>query len=236
MTIEDNTTPAHQYIKIGAGQPRSLSKHLLAILEQEKANLARELHDELGSNLTMMRINLVTALEKFGQKDPELANHLQETLQLLKKTLDIKRRIIENLHPSMLEDFGLAISVRSYCEEMAACSGLKIETKIDGDFSQIDPECAITLYRIIQESLINIVKYAQATRVLISLKKSEDEVDLSISDDGVGISPEALKKPKTHGIFGMRERASLSGGSFDIGPGKEMVGTCIKVVMPCKQS
>jgi signal transduction histidine kinase len=220
----------------GTEQPRALSQHLLTILEQEKANLARELHDELGSNLTIMRINLTTALEKFGHEDPGLANHLQETLQLLKKTVDIKRRIIENLHPSMLEDFGLAISIRSYCEEMAACSGLQIDTMIEGDFTQLDTECAITFYRIIQESLTNIVKYAHATHVSISLKQSQNEVNLCISDNGVGISQEALKKPKTQGIFGMRERAVLNGGSFDISTNKDGTGTCIKVTMPCTSS
>jgi signal transduction histidine kinase len=237
MTIDNHSADAQQDVTLQmAEQPRVLSKLLLTILEQEKAKLARELHDELGSNLMIMRINLMTALEKFGQKDPDLANHLQETLQLLKQTLDIKRRIIENLHPCMLEDFGLAISIRSYCEQIASCSGLKIDTHIEGDFSQLDPGCAIALYRIIQESLTNVLKYAHASRVSISLKQFKDEVSLSISDNGVGISQEAFKKPKSHGIFGMRERTSLHGGSFEISNGKEGRGTCIKVLIPCSQS
>jgi signal transduction histidine kinase len=126
-----------------------LSRHLLAISEQEKANLARELHDELGSNLMVIRINLTTALDKFGTNNPELASHLQETLDLLKQTVDIKCHIIENLRPSMLADFGLAPSIRCYCEEIACRTGVQIEVNIDGDFNGLDSERSIALYRIV---------------------------------------------------------------------------------------
>jgi signal transduction histidine kinase len=229
-TLRHNSADMHRNVPIH--QTNTLSRHLLAISEQEKANLARELHDELGSNLMVMRINLATALEKFGQNNPELANHLQETLQLLKNTVDIKCHIIENLRPSMLEDFGLAATIHSYCDEIACRSGIEINVNIEGDFAQIDSARSIALYRIVQESLTNIVKHAHATRVTISLNRFEDKVQLSISDNGVGITTEVLKKPKSHGILGMRERATLNGGSFEIAPCTNGHGTCINAVIP----
>jgi|GEM_PF-6686112 len=213
--------------------PEVLLRRLLAMSEKEKANLARELHDELGSNLMVIRINLATALDTFGQNDPVLASHLRETLELLKKTVEIKRRIIENLRPSMLENFGLATSIRSHCEDIARRSGMQINIKINGEFAHLDAERAIALYRIVQESLTNIVKYAKATQVSISLNQFEYGARLRIADNGVGIDQEVLKNLKSHGITGMRERAVLSGGNFTIFPSQLGSGTCIDAFIPC---
>jgi signal transduction histidine kinase len=222
----------HNTSTIHTEAPDALSRHLLAISEQEKASLARELHDELGSHLMVMRINLATALEKFGSGNPELANHLQETLQSLKQIVDIKCHIIENLRPSMLADFGLAISIRSYCEEIAYRSGIKIDIEICGDFNQLDSERTIALYRIIQEALTNTIKYANAKHIAISLTQCPNGVRLSITDDGIGITQETLNKPKAHGVLGMRERAVLNGGSFEVSQKKEGTGTHIDVFIP----
>jgi len=216
-----------------AAKPEVLSRRLLAMSEQEKASLARELHDELGSSLMMMHINLATALDAFGKNDPVLASHLRDALQLLKKTVDIKRRIVENLRPSMLDNLGLAASIRSYCEEIASRSGLRIDVKINGDVAQLNSERSIALYRIVQESLTNTIKYAKATHVLITLDQFNYGVRLHISDNGIGINEDMLKNLESHGIIGMRERAVLNGGSFTISPNKTGHGTEINVFIPC---
>jgi len=210
-----------------------LSRRLLSISEQEKASLARELHDELGSSLMMMHINLANALDTFGKSDPALERHLRDTLQLLKKTVDIKRRIVENLRPSMLDNLGLAASIRSYCEEIASRSGLQIDVNINGNIAQPDSDRSLALYRIVQESLTNTIKYAKATHVSISLDQCKDGIHLRISDNGIGIKQDALQNPQSHGIIGMRERAVLNGGSFTISHNKTGSGTNIDVFIPC---
>lgn len=210
-----------------------LSRRLLSISEQEKASLARELHDELGSSLMMMHINLANALDTFGRSDSALEHHLRDTLQLLKKTVDIKRRIVENLRPSMLDNLGLAASIRSYCEEIASRSGLHIDVNINGNIAQFDSDRSLALYRIVQESLTNTIKYAKASHVSISLKQGKNSIHLRISDNGVGIEQDALQNPQSHGIIGMRERAVLNGGSFTISHNRTGSGTTIDVFIPC---
>lgn len=219
-------------IALRTRQLAALSRHLLAVSEQEKASLARELHDELGSNLTAIRLDLLVVLEKFKQKEPCLAVQLSKTLQLLQRTHDIKRRIIENLHPSMLENLGLTAAVRAYCDEVAQRSGLHVGVDMDDCPAGIDAERSIAMYRIIQESLTNILKYARAGRVSIWLARNAGGLLLRIADDGVGFAKSALDKSKAHGIVGMRERATLLGGSFRIGAGEHGRGTCIEVFIP----
>jgi len=208
------------------------SQHFLAVSEQEKANLARELHDELGSNLTAIRLDLLTIQENLREKEPDLAAQLQQTLKILQRTFDSKRRIIENLYPSTLEDLGLATAIRIHGEEIAQRAGLNIDIKIDEDATDIDPARAIAIYRIVQESLTNTVKYAKAKRVSISLTRNHAGFSLQISDDGVGIAKDIIRKPSSHGIVGMHERASLLGGSFDLRPSAEGTGTHIRVFIP----
>ncbi|HEX8954793.1 MAG TPA: sensor histidine kinase [Burkholderiaceae bacterium] len=215
-----------------ARQLAALSRHLLAVAEQEKASLARELHDELGANLTAIRLDLLVMMEKLKQKESGLAVQLSKTLQLLQRAHDIKRRIVEDLHPSMLENLGLAAAVRAYCDEVAQRSGLHVGVDMDEGPARIDAERAIAIYRIIQESLTNILKYARASRVSIRLARNAGGLLLRIVDDGIGFAESALDKFKAHGIVGMRERATLLGGSFHLGAGEHGRGTCIEVFLP----
>jgi|GEM_PF-3452169 len=218
-------------IALRAEQLTALSHHLLAVSEQEKASLARELHDELGSNLTALRLDLLVVLEKLKPGNAGMIEDLHKTLDLLKKTHDIKRRIVENLHPGMLEKFGLAATVRAYGDEVAQRTGLHIDVDMDDGAAGIDPERAIAMYRIVQESLTNAVKYAKAKHVAISLTRESGGLRLRIADDGIGLPKGVLGKTRSHGIVGMRERATLLGGTFRIDSDR---GTRIDVFVPCR--
>lgn len=212
-----------------------LSHHLLNVSEKEKAKLARELHDEMGSNLTAISMDISVVTEKLKNKEPELAKQLQRTKRALLDTVDMKRRIIEDLRPSMLDNLGLSASIQHYCEEATAMAGLGYATDITEDFDTIDPAWAIALFRITQESLNNVIKYAQASKVKISLKRMDKGLWLQILDDGIGIQKDAVAKPKTHGILGMRERALLLGGSFSVKPGENNKGTAVEAFIPFKE-
>ncbi len=145
--------------------------------------------------------------------------------------MDLKRGIIEDLRPSMLDYLGLTASIRSHCEQMSRIAQLPCVIDISEDFDNIDPAWAISLFRITQEALNNVIKYAKATQVKVTLRRQEDGLWLQILDDGIGIAQNAIKKPRTHGLLGMRERALLLGGSFSIRAARSHRGTAVEVFL-----
>jgi len=219
-------------VQIRTRQLSVLSRHLLNVSEEEKAKLARELHDELGSSLTAIGMDISSVCDALCKTEPALAAQLRRAKQTLLETITLKRRIIENLRPSLLDNLGLAAAIRNKCEEIARLSGLQCEVDIAEEFDNIDPAQAIALFRITQESLNNTVKYANATHVKISLKRHATGLWLQVLDDGIGISSDALRKEKSHGLLGMRERALLLGGTFSAYTGKNRRGCVIEAFLP----
>lgn len=209
-----------------------LSRHLLKVAEKERASLARELHDEMGSLLTVISMQMSAVMGKLKQSDPVAASQLESAKSGLVDVIHLKRRIIENLRPSTLDNLGLAASIRSHYEEVAGLAGLKLELDISDDSDQIDPDWTIVLYRIAQEVLNNTVKYAKASQVKLTLRSGSSGWWLQIADNGIGIAMDEMKKPKSHGLLGMRERASLIGGVFAIRRGASNRGTVIEVTIP----
>src|SRR5690606_8842 len=209
-----------------------LSQHLIRVSEEEKASIARELHDTFGSNLTAINMDLNWILRRIPEDARELRERLQRVLQTLAETVELKQEVIEGLRPSQLDSLGLAYALRSHCEEFSRRTGLSCEVEIDEDFDEMDPSWSIALYRIVQETLTNIAKHAQASRVHIALKREPAGIRLRIADDGVGIAEGALGKPKSHGIVGMRERMRQLGGRFNIGRGPDGQGTVVEAFIP----
>ena len=193
-----------------------LSRHLMNVAEEEKGKLARELHDELGANLTVITMDIAVVADKLRQSNPELADRLQRAIGTIKETVNLKRRIIENLRPSMLDNMGLSTALREHAQEFGKITGLRVHTDICEDFDSINPSSAIALFRIAQEALTNVAKYARASHVWVSLQAKDNGLSLQIVDDGIGIAPDALNKPKSHGLSGMRERILLLGGGLTI--------------------
>lgn len=217
-------------------QLSDLSRHLLNVAEEEKAKLARELHDEMGSSLTAISMDLSVVIEKLKHTEPGLTSQLQRAKRAVLETVDMKRRIVEGLRPSMIDNLGLATSVQHYCEETTAIAGLKYVADIADDVDNIDPAWSIALFRITQESLNNVIKYAKANQVKVSLKCVNSGLWLQILDDGIGISKDALTKPRAHGLLGMRERILLLGGNFTIRPGDNQCGTIVEAFIPFTQN
>ena len=213
-----------------------LSRHLISVSEEEKAKLARELHDELGANLTSINIDLNAVADRLRLSHPELAGMLDRARTTLVDTVELKRRIVENLRPSLLDHLGLSAAVHSYCTEYAKVTGLDCEALIEGDVDIASPMHAIAVFRIVQESLNNIAKYAQASQVIVHLAREDDGLALEVSDDGIGIASDAVSKPKSHGLLGMRERALLLGGSLTIKRGVNDTGTCVEAFIPLSRA
>jgi signal transduction histidine kinase len=209
-----------------------LSRHLIRVSEVEKAKLARELHDEMGANLTSIGMNVASVSEQLKHSHPEQAAVLERARATLVDTVELKRRIIEDLRPSLLDHLGLAAALESYGNEFASVSGVNCEVLIEGAVDEAAPMPSIAVFRIVQESLNNVAKYAKARNVVIHLMREEDGLALEIADDGIGIAEEDAAKPRSHGLLGMRERALLLGGTLQIRRGRSGAGTCIEAYIP----
>lgn len=209
-----------------------LSRHLIRVSEEEKSRLARELHDEMGANLTAIGMDLSTVTEHLRANQPELAAKLVRARRTLVDTVQLKRRIIENLRPSLLDNMGLSAALQSYCADYARVTALDCDALIDAEADAAGPMQAIALFRITQEALNNIAKYAKARTVIVNLTREPDGWGLEITDDGIGIPDDAMARSKSHGLLGMRERALLLGGTLVVERGVNGVGTCVRAMIP----
>lgn len=209
-----------------------LSQHLLSTAEQEKARIARELHDALGSNLTAVDIDVKWVEKKLREREPELAERLQRALSVLERAVAVERDVIEALRPSLLDTLGLVTALESLCEAFTRRTGLDVVPDLDPDLRALPPEASIALYRVVQEALANVREHAQAKLVRVALQRENEHLRLVIEDDGVGIPEDALADPRAHGLVGMRERLRLLGGTLLLRRGANGRGTVVDATVP----
>lgn len=209
-----------------------LSRHLMTVREEEKAKIARELHDELGSNLSAVRMDLAWVAQRVADNAP-VAQRVVRASEAVRETVDLGRRIIHDLRPPLLDNLGLAAAIEAHSAEFGKHSGLAVEIDVDEELPELTEGCPIALFRIMQEALTNVLRYAQAGRVRISLRREGTNLVLEITDDGIGIAEDVLAKPMAHGLLGMKERAAQIGGTFHVGRGTSSKGTVLRVTLPC---
>ncbi|WGS51831.1 sensor histidine kinase [Paraburkholderia sp. D15] len=212
-------------------QLEALGWHLQAVSENEKTQLARELHDELGAILTASKMDVAWANRKLKDSAPDISDKLKRALANLDQGIALKRRIIEDMRPTVLANFGLVTALRTLADEAAQRNSWTLDLYLPADDIQLDEQTEIALFRVAQESLTNAAKYARASKVSIALRVGDGQVALHIADNGVGIMPADLTRTHTHGLLGMRQRVAAHGGRFDIRRG-EPNGTEIDVTMP----
>jgi signal transduction histidine kinase len=208
-----------------------LSGHLIRVAEEEKARLARDLHDELGASLTAMKFDMAYVAAHLKDSAPPLADRLQRAIDTLRGTFHLKQRLVQDLWPTMLDHVGLSAAVLAYCNEFTFRTGVPCVADIAEDLN-MDSDGSIALYRVMQESLTNVAKYAQASKVVVVLKRERRGVTLRISDDGIGISADATNKAGSYGLVGMRERISLLRGKFALSRRTEEGGTSVEAFIP----
>ncbi len=208
----------------------SLSAFLQANSEREKAALARELHDELGGILTPAKMDLSWLQGHLGG-DPACRERIVRLAHLLDEGIDLKRRIIENLRPSLLDHLGLAAALQWYVDEACKSANLECKLKVTPNLERLPSDLEIALFRLVQESLNNIVKHARARHVDLSVERFAKGLRVVVADDGVGISDLGVASKLSHGLAGMRHRVSSVHGTFDIEsrPGH---GTIIEAFVP----
>lgn len=207
---------------------RALANYVMTVREEERQRLARELHDELGALLTAAKLDLAR-VRRSNQLPAELAARVERVNERLNDGIALKRRIIEDLRPSALDQLGLTASVRLLCQDAADGSGIAI----DQDMAEVDlpSDQALTVYRLVQESLTNIRKYAHAERVAVRLgEDANGHVQVSIRDDGIGFNLQSVEVGR-HGLAGMRFRVESHGGRMLI-RSELGQGTTVSASMP----
>ncbi|EDM78475.1 Response regulator receiver:ATP-binding region, ATPase-like:Histidine kinase, dimerization and [Plesiocystis pacifica SIR-1] len=217
---------------------RELSGRAVALQEAERRSLSRELHDSAGQALTAVRINLqlLAAMVEAGKPAHALA---ERTAALVDSTLEEIRRVVDALAPAVLDDLGLRKAVERHCDDFSERTGVSIEVVIEGlDLAGVDTGVETAAYRIVQESLTNVARHANASHVDIRLRRvdvgeSSDRVVITIRDDGDGFDPEEVRRKRRRGLRGMHERVELLGGSIQVesAPGE---GAKIAVDLPVK--
>ncbi|MCJ7799721.1 MAG: sensor histidine kinase [Polaromonas sp.] len=204
-----------------------------SIREEEKTRVARELHDELAQPLTALKMDAIWVRDSIEQAPEAAAARLGEMVEMLDHAIAATRRIASDLRPLLLDDLGLVPAVEWLVSKFIQRSGMACTLAVDEALELPEPY-ATALFRIVQESLANVVKHAGASEVAVTIERSRDMVTLAVRDNGCGFSPAVPRKPLSLGLLGLRERAQLLKGKIVIesAPGK---GTRIEVSFPLQQ-
>jgi len=214
---------------------RELSARVLEAREEEKAHIARELHDELGQLLTALKMDLAWLRERLPPGDTDAAERAERMGRVLDQTVGSTRRISADLRPLMLDDLGLAEAANWLVGDFASRSGVQCEIRMTGNggLEGIDKSVATAIYRALQESLTNIARHAGARQAWVSVGADNGEIFFEVEDDGRGIAPADLAKTRSLGLKGMRERVDYLGGSIEVTRAPRG-GTRVRVRLPAQ--
>jgi signal transduction histidine kinase len=229
--MEDEIEQRHQEILQINDQLHELSSHLQNVREEERIQIARDIHDELGQQLTGLKMDVSWLRNKIAPEDETIRQKIAGIIELIDETVKSVRRISSHLRPSMLDDLGLIPALEWHSEEVAKRYGILV--KFTSDIQQITiPDAIATgIFRIYQEVLTNVVRHAGAREIVSSLQVINNQLLLQIADDGEGMDLEKIGAGKTLGLIGIKERTFALGGKYELKsePGK---GTEIKVIIP----
>ena len=211
-----------------ASDAAEVSRHLLKGEEEERRRISRELHDETGQALMVLRFQLEMLAS--DSKNPKHKAQVQESLDVLDRSIEGLRRIIARLSPRVLEEFGLLAAVRRHAQLLASQTRMKGRVELPEEIAGMDHDIEVALYRSVQEALHNIAKHSRARNFAVRLVTAGSEIHLDIEDDGIGASTKA-PDDGGYGLTGMRERAVALGGSMTIQTRRGR-GTQIRIVLP----
>ncbi len=222
---------AEEKLKKSHEDLRQLATHLQDIREDERTRIAREIHDELGQQLTGLKMDISWLSKKISNGSVEINQKMTEALKLIDETVKTVRRIATQLRPSILDDLGLISAMEWQSEEFEKRFKIKTSFISDTPLVQVESEIATGLFRIFQESLTNVLRHSRATEVKATLSIREGKLLLSIADNGIGFNAVENESKKTLGLLGMKERTLIMGGTYEINskPGN---GTTVEISVP----
>lgn len=214
---------------------RNLSKHLQNIREEERTYIAREIHDELGQQLTVMMMDVAWLNKKISPENTIAKNKIAELLNTLNHTINTVRRISTELRPSVLDDMGLKAAVELQLKEFKKRSGILTELIAPLLEPKLSYDVKNALFRIFQESLTNVARHSQSKSLVVEMELNYNSITLKIKDSGIGFDENKVKEKSTLGVLGMKERAESIGGKYNI-TGELGKGTTIIVNAPMENN
>lgn len=237
LVLANNVTEKHvaeEKLKESYNAIRNLTGHLQEVREEERLHISREIHDELGQLLTVLKMDISWLTRKIDLSNEQVKSKLQEITSVIDITSKTIRRIASELRPSLLDDLGLLAAIEWHLEEFEKRSGISKELQIPDAEIQLPNTLKIGIFRIFQESMTNVARHSGATRVKVSLIPKNKQLILTVSDNGKGLADRQGNK-KTLGLLGMKERSQMMGGHYQITsePGE---GTTVVVTVPLPET
>jgi PAS domain S-box-containing protein len=225
------TKQAEQALQQSQEALRQLSMHLQSARETERASVAREIHDELGSMLTAIKMNLHWFAKRLSAGEAPPAETLTTTIGVIDSAINTVQRISTELRPSLLDHLGLWPALEWQLEQFELHSGISCGLKLSTDECAVEIEARTAIFRIVQEALTNVARHARATRVEIEARQETGRLVVEIIDDGIGMPLEKTVRSDSFGLQGMQERARAFDGEVTLrtAPG---TGTCVKISIP----
>jgi len=228
---------AEQHLRTSNEELRALSAHLQSVREEERGTIAREIHDELGQTLTALRLDLSWLQTKVssmnGKQNSDVQEQIREMSRLVDSTIQTVRKISTELRPRILDELGLLPALEWQTEEFQNRTGVRCTFSSNVKEITLDQHRSTAMFRIVQESLTNVTRHANATEVSVRLHVTGDRVTLSVEDNGKGIDTEQRISLHSFGILGMKERAHLLGGHVDI-TSRHRGGTTVMAELPMR--
>jgi signal transduction histidine kinase len=211
---------------------RDLASHLQSVREEERGDIAREIHDELGQALTALKMDVHWVGRRLGPDAPPVAARIAEMSSLVDATVQAVRRISSQLRPKLLDDLGLSAAIEWQAREFERRTGIACAIRSEPDDIVLDRTRSTALFRIFQETLTNVARHAGASHVDAVLRNFGGTVEMTVTDNGEGIGEAQVRDGRSLGLVGMRERVRALGGRIDITglPGR---GTTVHVSLPC---
>ena len=220
-----------QQLKASLDKLRALAARLQKVREEERTSIAREIHDELGQACTAIKMDLALISRKTSKRQEQLRSKIQSTVHLVDDMIVTLRKIASELRPRTLDDLGLTAALEWHAQEFESRTGIRCRLIVPQERLNLDTERSTAIYRIFQESLTNVARHAQATRVEARLERDVDELIFQVHDNGRGFDPEEAKARKSLGLVGMQERALLLNGELKIA-GAPGAGTTMTLRIP----
>lgn len=209
-----------------------LSGHLLRVQEEERRRISRELHDETGQGLMVIRLYLGMLEASIRTRTAQLK--INETLAVVDRTIEGLRRMLARLSPVVLQELGLIAAIRKEAKDLTKNTGIKARVDVGEEIGRLGAETETAIYRVVQEALHNVAKHSQAKSVWVQMTQEDSSVRLLVEDDGIGFSPKTHSRGKSFGLAGMRERVGTLGGAMRVRSSKGR-GTRIEISVPLVQ-
>jgi signal transduction histidine kinase len=218
-------------LKRSREQLRELASHLQSVREEERGRIAREIHDELGQALTALKMDIHWVGQRLSNDQELLLGKIQSISRLIDMTAQSVQRISSELRPGLLDDLGLSAAVEWQADEFQDRTNIQCEVASDPEDITLNPALSTAVFRIFQEALTNIARHANATGVKVILKEKIGKVELTVRDNGKGITDKQVSDARSFGLIGMRERVHYFGGDLTIS-GTPNKGTTVSVSVP----